>query len=153
MSSATTMMLIASTAMTAFGTIQGGIQAKKSADANAANLRNAAESRRLAANEKATREARLAAKRQGNMRAADPNKLDLIEDSAMEEELALLSIRHAGEVDATGKENSANLERFKGSNAMTGAVIGAAGSVLMGGSELDMFNSTPTTPLIAQTFD
>ena len=141
MSSATTMMMIASTAMTAIGTIQGGMQAKKSSDANAQRLAISAQSKRLAANEKATREARLAAKRQGNMRAADPNKLDLIEDSAIEEELALLSIRHSGDVGAIGDANSASLERFKGSNAMSGAVVGAAGSVLMGGSEL------------AQTFD
>lgn len=141
-----TEFLIASTIFSAVGSIAGGMQAKKAGEFNAAMLRNQAKANRDAAEEKGKREARLGAKRMGTLRSLDPNKLDLLEDSAMEEELNVQTIIHAGEVEAVGNENSARLALAKGNAAMTSGVMGAAGSVLMAGAiDGGAFTSTGTS--------
>jgi hypothetical protein len=88
----------------------------------------------LAALEDGKRQKRLGMKRQGSRRALDPDKLDLLEDNALEEELAVQSIIHAGEIQAVGFENTARLEIAKGKSARSAATFGAFSSVLMGGA-------------------
>jgi|FLOH01.1.fsa_nt_gi hypothetical protein len=130
-----TEFLIASTVMSAVGQLSAGAAASSAANYNAAVARNQAVAARQTAAENARRERRMGSKRQGSRRAVDPDKMDLLEDSAMEEELAVADIVHGGEVKATGFENTARLEIAKGKSARTGAIVGAAGSVLMGGAQ------------------
>tara|TARA_R110000787_G_scaffold45219_1_gene110220 strand:- start:61 stop:570 length:510 start_codon:yes stop_codon:yes gene_type:complete len=127
-------LMVMSTVVSAVGQIAAGSAANSAAKYNAAVARNQAISARQTAAENAKRQNRIGKKRQGAARAIDPDKLDLLEDSAMEEALAEKDIIHGGEVDATGFENTARLEIAKGKNAMTGAVIGAGSSLLMGGA-------------------
>ena len=131
-----TYLAVAGIAVSAMGTLKAGADAKSSADYNASlNAQNAVAARK-AGLEKAKREARLGAKRQGANRAMDPDKLDLLEDSAIEEELSIQSIIHGAEMEATGFTNSAALDRARGKNAQSSALIGASGSVLLGGSKV-----------------
>lgn len=131
----TTLVLqIAGTAISALGALSQGQAAQDAANYNASVAFNNAHAARLAANEDAKRQKRLAAKRQGTLRAIDPNKLDLLEDSAIEEELAIASIVHAGEVQAVGFENNARLEIARGKAARKSGFFSAASTVLMGGA-------------------
>ena len=141
-----TEFLIASTVVSSIGQRAAGAQAKSAAGYNAALAMMNAKAAKDAAEEKATRETRLGAKRQGTLRSLDPNKLDLLEDSAIEEELNVQTVIHAGDVAAVGHENTARLEIAKGKAAMTGAIIGAAGSALLGGAVAGGFSgSNPTS--------
>ena len=129
-----TEFLIASTIVQTIGAIAAGANAQKAGEYNAARYNQEAAAARAAAAEKAKREERLGRKRQGSLRAIDPDKIDLLEDSAIEEELNIQTIFHAGEVTATSKENSARLALAKGKSAKQSAMLGAAGNVLMTGA-------------------
>jgi len=122
-------------AMSAIGQIQAGIDTQNAANFNAQVAYNNAHAARLAGLEKGMREKRLAMKRAGTNRAHDPDKMDLLENTAMEEELAFQSIIHAGEVQATGFENTARLDISKGKAAKRKGFFDAAGTVLMGGAK------------------
>ena len=129
-----TALLVAGTAMSAIGQIQQGRAAQQASNYNAAVARNNAIGSRQAAAENEKRERRLGLKRMGAMRARGAS-MDLLEDSAMEEELSALSIRHHGELQALGLEASANLEEARGRAAMQAGRVGAATSVLLGGAK------------------
>ena len=129
-----TAAIVIGTAISAVGQIQAGINAEDAANRNAGVLFQNANAARLAANENAKRQARLGRKRAGANRAFDPDKLDLLEDNAIEEELAVQSIVHAGEVEAIGFENRAQLQIARGKSARSAATFGAFSSVLMGGA-------------------
>jgi hypothetical protein len=129
-------LLASATAVSAVGQLQAGANAQKAANFNAQVAFNNAHAARQAALENSKRQKRLGAKRQGVLRAIDPDKLDLLEDSAIEEELAVQSIIHGGEVEAVGFENNARLEIARGKSARSQALFGAAGSILMGSSVL-----------------
>ena len=129
-----TEFLIASTIVSTIGQLKAGADAQTASNYNAKLLQNQADAKRLTATENAKRQARLGTKRMGTLRSIDPDKLDLLEDSAIEEELNVQTTIHSGEVDAISDENSARLELRKGKNAMTSAMMGAAGSALMGGA-------------------
>jgi hypothetical protein len=128
-----TAAIVIGTAVSAMGQIQAGINAQNAANRNAGVLFQNANAARLAANENAKRQARLGRKRAGANRALDPDKLDLLEDNAIEEELAVQSIVHAGEVEAIGFENRAQLQIMRGKSAKAAGVFGAFSTVLMGG--------------------
>jgi hypothetical protein len=145
-------LLAGATLVSAVGQLQAGASAQRAANFNAQVGFNNAHAARLAALEDAKRQNRIGRKRAGMNRALDPDKLDLLEDTALEEALAEQSIIHAGEIQAVGFENNARLEIARGKSARSAATFGAFSSVLMGsvyafgGSELlskPLFPSTP----------
>jgi len=124
------------TAVSAIGSIQQANAAADAARFNAArNQQNAAAERRAAA-EQARREERLGRKRMGALRAIDPDKLDLLEDSAIEEELNIQTILHGGEITAMGLEQSAALDRARAKAAHQAGRISAASTLLEGGAKV-----------------
>ena len=120
--------------VSAIGQLSAGAAAENSANQNAQALYQTANSERLTAIENAKRQKRINAKIQGANRAHDPDKLDLLEDNAMEQKLAELDIIHAGEVKAINYENKGRSEIAKGRAAKSNAAFGAFASVLMGAS-------------------
>ena len=123
------------TAVSAVGAIKQGQQANAVAQYNAKLSDNSATAARAAAAENAKRERRLGMKRQGDLRARG-SSMDVLEDSAREEELNLLSILHGGEVQASGFGNTATLDRARGANAVTDSYLSASSEVLKGGSKV-----------------
>lgn len=121
----TIIMTVASTAIEAIGSMQQGANEQNAANYNAQVAFNNAAAVRASALEDAKREKRLGLKRQGTNRAHDPNKLDLLEDNAIEEELAFQSIIHSGEVQAIGYDNSGRLEVARGKAAKKAGTMGA----------------------------
>ena len=120
--------------VSAVGQLKAGANAQKAANFNAQIAFNNAHAARTAALEDSRRQRRLGAKRQGSRRALDPDKLDLLEDNALEEELAVQAIIHAGEVQGVGFENTARIDIARGKSAMRSAKFKAASSLLMGAS-------------------
>jgi len=125
-------LMAVSSAVAAVGQLKAGANAQKAANFNAQIAFNNAHAARTAALEDSRRQRRLGAKRQGSRRALDPDKLDLLEDNALEEELAVQSIIHAGEVQAVGFGNTARLDIARGKAARSESRFGAASSLLMG---------------------
>ena len=128
--------LVAAAAVSAVGAIQQGQAAQDAANFNATVAQNNAVASRQAAAESARRERRLGRKRQGALRALDPDKLDLLEDSAIEEELAIQSILHAGELEAAGLSGAASLARARGSAARSASFISASSTLLTAGGKI-----------------
>lgn len=58
--------------------------------------------------------------------------LDVIEDTAIEEELDVSRIRYAAEVEAVGKRDQANLYRMEAKAAKTAGMFSAVGNILGG---------------------
>jgi hypothetical protein len=131
-------LFFAASAVSAVGQLQAGINAANAANFNAQANFNNAHAARLAAIEDAKRQKRIGVKRQGARRASPggTDKLDLLEDNALEEELAVQSIIHAGEVQAVGFENNARLEIARGKTARSSSVFGAFTTVLMGAAPM-----------------
>ena len=122
-------------AVSAIGAIQQGAAAKSAANFNAEVARNNAIASRQAAASDERRFRRQTLKRQGTLRAGGAS-LDLLEDSAMEEELEALMIRHGGEVQAGGLEASARVEKARGRAAQTAGITTAASTLLLGGTTI-----------------
>ena len=152
MSSATMIALIAGAAISAMGAIQQGKAASDAANFNAQVANNNAISARQGAAEQAKREARLGQKRMGTLRAIDPDKGDLLEDSAIEEELNLQTILHSGELAALGFRNTAALDLASGENAKTASYISASSSLLTATGKSGALNNigggSPAKPLV-----
>ncbi|MDB4261327.1 hypothetical protein N9878_00530 [bacterium] len=129
--------------MSAVGSMQQGASANAAAQYNAQVANNNAIASRQAAGEDKKRHDRLTMKRMGTLRAGGAS-LDLLEDSAMQEELEALSILHGGEIQAQGFENTATLERAKGKAAKSAGMTGAAGALLKGSASA--FSAGSTTP-------
>ena len=133
MSSATTAILIASAVISAAGAMQAGKAQSDAANFNAQVANNNAIATRAAAAENAKREGRAGAKRLGAIRArGGMDQMDLLFDSAMEEELGIQSILHAGELQATGFANTALLDTASARNARASGNITAASTLLSG---------------------
>jgi len=144
-------LMVVGAAVSAVGQLQAGANAQKAANFNAQVGYQNAHAARLAAIEDSKRQGRLAMKRQGSRRALDPDKLDLLEDNAIEEELEVASILHAGEVQATGFESNAQLEIARGKTAQSAAKFGAATTLLWGAGQAagsSLFTSS-SAPLIS----
>ncbi len=139
MTGGTTAALVAGTAMSAVGAIQAGQAQKSASNFNAAVARNNAIAAQQTATENARRQERAGRKRQGELRANvstfSGSALDLIEDSAMEEELQRLSIIHGGDVQAAGFNNTATLETMQGKAAANAGFMKAGSTLLLGASK------------------
>jgi len=114
----------------AIGALSQGAAASNAANFNAQVANNNALAARAAAAENADRQRRLSVKRKGANRANDPDKLDLLEDSAIEEELAISDIISGGTGRSIGFASTAALDRARGSAARTGGATSAFGSLL-----------------------
>lgn len=139
-----TLLLVAGTAVSAVGQLASASAAKNASNFNAQVASNNAIAARQTAAANAARESRLSRKRLGALRAnigasgitLAGTPLDLLEDSAAEEELNRLSIIQGGETQARGFENTASLDRAAASNAQTAGFFGAGSELLLGGSKL-----------------
>jgi len=152
--------IIAGTLISAAGAIQQGNAAKAAGDFNAAVANNNATLARQSAEENARRQERSGRKRQGLIRAQSGasgagQALDVLADSAAEEELSRLTTLHQGDIEAIGFQNTANLERFRGKAAKRAGQFKAASQILSlgydfagGGSSASMSgpNSAGTSP-------
>mgnify|MGYP003675454304 CR=1 FL=1 len=127
-----TLSVIASVAST-LGSLSKARAAQDAANFNAQVASNNAAAARASAAEEGRRQKRQGLKFQGANRAIDPDKGDLLEDSAIELELAFQTALHAGEVQGLGFENTARLETAKSKSAGAQGLLSAASSVLMGG--------------------
>jgi len=125
-------LLIVGTAVSAIGSLAAGASAQRAANTNAQSLFNAAHGERLTAIENAKRQKRINMKVQGANRALDPDKLDLLEDTAMEQALVEMDIIHAGDVRAINLENRGRIQIAEGKAARSKAAFGAFSSILMG---------------------
>tara|TARA_R110000787_G_C13128424_1_gene415769 strand:- start:42 stop:536 length:495 start_codon:yes stop_codon:yes gene_type:complete len=124
---------IASAAAAAAGAMQQAKAASDAANFNAQVANNNAIATRAAAAENAKREGRAGDKRLGAIRArGGMDQMDLLVDSAMEEELGIQSMLHAGKLQATGFANTALLDTASASNARTSGNITAASTLLSG---------------------
>ena len=123
------------TAVSAVGAIKQGSAANRAAKFNAQVASNNIISARLTAAENEKRFRRQTLKRKGAIRAAG-GSIDLLEDTAMEEELEALSIRHGGELRAGAFGQQAQLDRARGRTARTAGRIGAAATLLKGGTKI-----------------
>jgi hypothetical protein len=61
--------------------------------------------------------------------------LDVIQDTAIEQEFDIANIRYAGEVKAIGHEDAATLARMEAKNATTAGMFSAAGALFGGFSQ------------------
>ena len=129
--------------VSAIGAIKQGQAANSAAKFNAQVSQNNAVSARATAKENVDRERRNALRRQGSMRAQGGSNLslDLLEDQVMEDELALLTTIHEGDVQASNYQNQAQLQIAGGKSAVTESRFGAASGLLSSGAEaLDRYD-------------
>lgn len=133
----------ASAAMTAVSSIKQGQQAEASAKFNAdMQNRNALIARQQAGAEE-EKQRRLTYMRQGAANAAygasgvamEGSPLDILEQSAAQEELDALNIRYRGEIGAQSAEGQAELSRMRGSAAAQAGMMGAGSAILMGAAK------------------
>jgi len=125
----------AGTAVSAIGAISTANAARKSGDVNAAIGEANAIGARNAAAENAKRAERDGRKRMGELRNSGL-LMDVIEDQAREEELAILTATYERELDALGLERDASISRTGGRNAQKAGYASAAGLLVQGGSTL-----------------
>lgn len=147
-----TALTIASTAISAVGAISSAQAQSNAAKYNAQVAKNNAQIARDQAASESDRQRRLATKKLGEMRAnyaasgvtMEGTPLDVMEESAAQAKLDELTIRYNGELQAMGFENTANLDRYRASQAMTSGYLSAGSALLTGGTKLyDMKIKTP----------
>jgi|TARA_R110000822_G_scaffold98623_3_gene223103 hypothetical protein len=125
-------------AVTAAGAaVAQGVASSKAASFNAKVADRDAVATRQAAAENAKRFRRTSAKRlaQVRMQGSGNDSFDLLEDSAMEEELEALSILHSGELGALTLTSNADLDRQRAKSALSGGLWKAGSSLLIGGAQ------------------
>lgn len=136
-------LMIASTLVSAVGTIAAGNAADNAAQYEAEQLESRAGQERAAAQRRAIeqrRQARLVQSRQQAAAAAsgagasDPTVVDLMTGAEGEGEYRALLELYEGEERARGATVAANVRRFEGKQAKTASYIGAAGTILGGAS-------------------
>ena len=132
-------VLIAGTAVSAAGTIYGGISSKKAADANAAQAEQQAALRRQQAlvdietadrNQRRVMGKTLAAIGTSGVDAR--SFLDVINDDLQEGALEKIKIKYGGENDAKNLQTGAANTRRAGKAALIGSVFSAAGTAAQG---------------------
>lgn len=141
----TTVMMLAGAALSAVSQIQQGQAAKATSKYNAALAENnAIAARQQAAFQEARQreqaERQLAAQRVrfGKSGAtAEGTALDVTADQAARGELDALNIRRSGVLQSHAYSSQATLDRFRGQEALTSAMMGAGSSLLMAGSKVD----------------
>lgn len=150
-------LVIGGSLVSAVGQLQAGMDAEKAGNRNAKLLFDAAHSERLTSAENRRRQKRLNVKLAGANRARGSEKLDLLEDTALEAALAEADITFAGNIRAVGYENRGFGEIARGQAARKASKFGAFSTVLMGVAQAGagpafgkLFGTTPlfggTTP-------
>jgi hypothetical protein len=127
-----TIAIVLGTGISALGQLQAGINARNNANINAKSLFDLANADRLAGIENRKRQKRANLKLAGMNRAIDPDKLDLLEDNAIEGALLEADITHAANLSALQKENQARAQIAFGQQAFGQGVFGAFSSTLIG---------------------
>lgn len=145
-------------AMTAISAISQASSEKNSANYNAKIADQNATAARLAADANAKRQKVNAEKSIGSMEAAfsasgvssnEGSAIDVMAESARNAELDYQTIKHGGELQALGYENTARLERSRASNAMSKGYMSAAGSLIGGASKaFSSFGSSASLPTV-----
>ena len=125
----------AGTAVSAIGAISTANAARKSGDVNAAIGEANAVGARNAAAENAKRVERQGRQRMGELRNSGL-LMDVIEDQAREEQLAVLNETYKGELQALGLERGASISRTEGRNAQKAGYASATALLVEGGSTL-----------------
>lgn len=156
---------IAKTAMTVgtilstVGQVAGAVGAKRSADFEAKQMitqagNERATSQRAAGEERrqknlVTSRAQAVAAASGGG-ASDPTVVDIMGDLEAEGEYRALSAMYEGEERARGLETAASAKKVEGRQALTGGLMGAAGTFLQGAESLyDRFS--PKKRIMKQT--
>lgn len=133
----------AGAAVSAIGAIQQGQSARAAARYNAKMAEDQAAQDRYEASVQAQQKARETYQRLGAIRAAQGKSggaadagsvLDVIGDVASQGELERQWILRGGEISATGRENTARLDRMQGRAAVTGSYLKAGSELLSGTS-------------------
>lgn len=139
-----TILTIASTAVSAVGTLASGAAAKATAEFEAKQREQQADEARAVSQRAALerrREARLLQSQQLARAAAvggasDPSVIDIFADTAERGELAFQTEIYKGETQARGLETAADVARFEGRQAQRAALIGAGTDILSGATTL-----------------
>jgi hypothetical protein len=127
-----TIAIVLGTAFSAMGQLQAGANAQANANTNATGLFQLANADRLKGVEDRKRQRRLNVKLAGKNRAIDPDKLDLLEDNAIEGALIEADITHAAEIQALSRENRGRAQIALGKQARAQSVFGAFSTALIG---------------------
>jgi hypothetical protein len=133
------MLMAASTAVSAIGSIRQGQAAQQAADANARSMEaNAAIARSNAAaqDEQMRRQARA---QQGRALAASAEagaglNADMLRQSIYDAEMDSATIRYEGNLRAAGLQDQANMQRWEGKQKKTAGYLNAAGTLLNAGA-------------------
>ena len=126
--------------MSVVSAISGAQQQKQAAKYNEKVANQQAQSARDVAAANAGAQRKRSAKTIGTMQAqyaasgvsVEGSPLDVLEQSARDAELDYQNILYGGELSALGHQNTANLERSRGKNAMASGYASAAGSLFAG---------------------
>ncbi len=133
------------TAVSAVGTIAGGMAANEQAEFQARQLQQKAQEERAAGQREAFKERKREQLTQSRLQAVsastgggttDPTIVGLASDIAGEGEQQALLQFALGENRARGNEMQAEAARAKGQAAMTGSLLSAAGGAISGGASL-----------------
>lgn len=135
-------LMIASSAMSAIGSIAQGNAANAAAQANASALNKQSEAELRAAGAREEQQRRANRQFLGTQRAAlaqagigvDGSAYDIARQSAVNAELDALNIRYEGQLRAKGLRDQATITRFEGKQARTAGYLGAGAAILQGAS-------------------
>lgn len=136
-----TIIAIASTAVSAAGTLAAGAAAKTSADYQAAQIEAAGKEEKAASQREADRVKRerdfilsrqQAVASSGNLGALDETVLDLAGDVVQESAVQEGMVRYGGEERVKGRRAQAAAARLEGKAAQTGSYFAAAGTLMDG---------------------
>ena len=133
-----------SAATTAIGALREGNAAQATAEAQARIAEQQAQAQRNQAQFEVAQERRERRRAFGQQvaqlgsqgTALTGQPIDLLADSAKQDELALQAIRFRSEIGARDLENQAELRRFRGRQARSAGVFKAGTSLLTGGTEI-----------------
>ena len=139
-----TILTIASTALSAVGTLASGAQAKATAEFEARQRESQAQEARAVSQRAALekrREQRLLQSKQLAAAAAvggatDPSVIDIFARTEERGELAFQTELYRGETQARGLETAADVRRFEGRQAQLASYIQAGSGILSGGTSL-----------------
>jgi hypothetical protein len=137
-------LVATSTVLSAAGMVQSASAQASAKKAQAAQAERAALISRQQAAAEEEKQRRLSRRAQGSAVAnvgasgitLEGSPLDVLEDSAMEEELDALTIRYNGEIGAMTYESEAAMARSGAAAARTAGYYGAASSLLSGAAKI-----------------
>ena len=144
-------VLAVSAATTAIGAIREGNAAEATAEAQAQIAEQQAQGQRNVAQFQVAQERRERRRALGQQvaqlgsqgTALTGQPIDLLADTAKQDELALQAIRFQSEIGARDLENDAALTRFRGRQARSDGIFKAGTALLTGGTEIaDKLNNS-----------